>query len=250
MDASWVVQRRRPTSDNVERKGEEFLKSEGPVPTGQTLGVLIADEHAVVRDGLKALLERDQNLKVIGEAGDGYVALELCRALCPDVVILDLYLPSLGGLEAISLIRRRFPRVRILVLSSVFSEERAAAALDAGAHAYVLKASGIATLNTAIAELSAGLQYLDPMLDVHQVNSMRRSNPDAKKGDSKARLTPRERQILKLIAEGERNRDIAERLTISKKTVETHRLNMMQKLNAHNAAELSQWARRLGLMSD
>jgi two-component system secretion response regulator SsrB len=212
--------------------------------------VVIVDEHAVVRDGLKALLAAQADVLVIGETGDGYEALVLCRSMQPDVVIMDLHLPSLGGLELISLIRRRCPRVRILVLSGTVSEQRAAAALDSGAHGYVLKVSNIGTVKTALNELRKDAVYIDPLLSLQQIAGMRETGGEARGANTKWRLTQRERQILKLIAEGERNRDIAERLTISQKTVETHRLNMMQKLQAHNAAELSQWARRLGLMSD
>ncbi|MFL9989173.1 response regulator [Paraburkholderia sediminicola] len=211
--------------------------------------ILIVDEHRVVREGLKAILPRYLNLEVVADTGDGYEALKLCRTTQPDLIIMELSLSSLSGLDMIALVRRRFPQVRILVLSGRLSEEDAASAMDAGAYGYVLKQSGIETLKDALVAVLGGRCYIDPQLKMDEILALRQQGTFERRHEARNRLTVRERQILKLIAEGERNKEIAEKLTISKKTVESHRTNMMQKLEAHNAAELSQWARRLGLIS-
>jgi two-component system secretion response regulator SsrB len=211
--------------------------------------LLVVDDHAVMREGLKSLLRGNPALTVIGEAADGHDAVSACIKLNPDLVLMDLQLASLDGIDAIVTIRRRRPQTRVVVLSSLPSENRAAEALRAGAHAYVLKRSSLEKLLAALHAVRDNRAYLDPAINLDQVDAMRRSavdgHPDAWAASG---LTPRERQILKLIAEGNRNREIAERLSISFKTVETHRMKLMRKLDAHNAAELSQWARRLGLV--
>ncbi|MFL9989171.1 response regulator [Paraburkholderia sediminicola] len=211
--------------------------------------LLIVDQHSIVREGIKSILRCHTRVEIIAEAGDGFSALALCRLMEPDIIIMDLNLPALNGLELISLVRRRFARVRILVLSGEISEQQAAAAFDKGAHGYVLKQSSIDTVKEALLAIQRGRDYVDPYLSVDEIFALRQQAGLERREDSHNQLTARERQILKLIAEGGRNREIAERLHVSKKTVESHRTNLMQKLQAHNAAELSQWARRLGLIS-
>ena len=211
--------------------------------------LLIVDQHSIVREGMKAILRCHTRIEIIGEAGDGYSALELCRTMEPDIIIMGLNLPALNGLELISLVCRRFTRVRILVLSGEISEQRAAAAFDQGAHGYVLKQSSIDKVKEALLAVQRGRTYIDPYLSVDEIFALRQQTGPGRREDAHNQLTARERQVLKLIAEGGRNREIAERLHVSKKTVESHRSNLMQKLQAHNAAELSQWARRLGLIS-
>jgi two-component system secretion response regulator SsrB len=209
--------------------------------------VVIADEHEMVRHVLSRLLSDTPYIEVVADAGDGHATLAACRAHPPDNVVTELQLPSLDGIDAIRTIRRRWPDTRILVLSATTTEIRVAEALNAGAHGYVLKRSSSDTLLKAVHALRAGQQYIDAALNLGQIESMRQQTIKVGTRVSSASLTTRERQVLKLIAEGGRNRDIAERLTISQKTVETHRLNMMQKLDAHNIAELVQWAHRLGI---
>ncbi|WP_185733865.1 LuxR C-terminal-related transcriptional regulator [Burkholderia sp. Bp8986] len=207
------------------------------------------DEHDLVREGFKAILLRYVNLEVIADTGDGYEALKLCRTLHPDLIMMELSLSSLSGLDVISLVRRRFPKIRILVLSGRLYEDGAAAATDAGAEGYILKQSGIDTLKSALSTVLSGRCYIDPQLNSDEILALRRQGKFERRCEVRNRLTLRERQILKLIAEGERNKEIAEKLAISRKTVESHRANMMQKLEAHSAVELAQWARRLGLVS-
>lgn len=209
--------------------------------------LLIVDNHAVFREGLRLLLKEDASIDIVGEADCGHSALAMCRSTRPDIVLTDLDLPSLDGIEAVRMIRRRWPEIHILVLTGTLSESRAAEAFNAGAHGYVLKRSRLINVLNALHAVRAGLPYVDSTLNTSQINALRHDSPKDESSRLPAALTSRERQILKLIAEGSRNRDIAERLTISQKTVETHRLNMMQKLDAHNVAELVQWACRLGL---
>jgi two-component system secretion response regulator SsrB len=163
---------------------------------------------------------------------------------------MDLELSTLDGIDAITCIRRRHPHIRIIVLAGLHSESRAAQALKAGANAYVLKRSSVERLITAFHAVREDKAYLDPAVHLGEVDAMRRhADNDESCAPGAASLTKRERQILKLIAEGQRNREIAETLFISQKTVETHRMNLMRKLGAHNVAEISQWARRLGVVS-
>nr|WP_318290173.1 response regulator [Paraburkholderia sp. BL8N3] len=209
--------------------------------------IVIADEHGVIRDVLRRLFADAPYIDVVADAGDGHATIAACRAHRPDIVVMELQLPSLDGIDTIRAIRRRWRDTRILVLSATTTEIRVAEALNAGAHGYVLKRSSSGTLLDAILALRASQQYIDAALNLDQIESMRRQTIKVGSHVTSALLTTRERQVLKLIAEGGRNRDIAERLTISPKTVETHRLNMMQKLDAHNIAELVRWAHRLGI---
>lgn len=206
--------------------------------------ILLVDDHAMIREGLRALLDGVAGLEVVGDAENGHEALAQCRTLQPDLVLLDLNMPLLDGTSAATLLRRRWPALRILALTSSLSEQTAVQALDAGADGYLLKRSGREVLIKAIREVRAGRQFIDAALDVAQVHALR-AGAGSSSGVS---LTDRERQVLKLVAEGSRNRDIAELLCISLKTVETHRLNLMKKLDAHNGADLTQWAYRLGVL--
>jgi two-component system secretion response regulator SsrB len=208
--------------------------------------LLIVDDHGMIREGLRALLADAPGIVVVGEAQDGHEAIALCRSLQPDVVLMDLKMPLLDGVSALTLIGRRWPKILIIALTSDVSEHNAALALDAGAVGYVLKRSRRDDLLQAIAQVRAGTIYIDAGLDASQVIALRNSGETA----SGITLTERERQVLKLVAEGSRNRDVAEILCISLKTVETHRLNVMKKLDAHNAADMTQWAYRLGLLGE
>jgi len=205
--------------------------------------VLLVDDHQVLREGLKALLQNANGIMVVGEAEDGRQALDECRTTVPDLVVLDLNMPVMDGLSTLPLMRRRWPQLRILTLTSRVTEQNAAEALDAGADGYVLKRSPGEVLIRAIHTLRAGKPFIDGQLDPAQVAALRKEGTE----QSGITLTERERQILKLVAEGSRNRDIAELLRISLKTVETHRLNLMKKLDAHNGADLTQWAFKLGV---
>ncbi len=205
--------------------------------------LLLVDDHGMIREGLKALLADAPGLEVVGEAENGQVAISQCRELHPNLILMDLNMPQLDGVSALTLIHRRWPEIQIIALTSTVSEHNAALALEAGASGYVLKRSSRDDLLKAIGHVRAGKAFIDPALDHLQVQALR--NGQASSGIT---LTDRERQVLKLVAEGSRNRDVAEVLCISLKTVETHRLNLMKKLDAHNAADMTQWAYRLGLL--
>ncbi|ALP39623.1 two component system response regulator [Aeromonas veronii] len=205
------------------------------------LRVLIVEDHALLIDGIRNLLANQPRYDVVGAVSDGLAVYEACQRLTPDMVLLDLGLPGMDGIDVIHQLRRRWESLRIVVVTASSEERRGREALAAGALAYVLKQSPQQTLLAALQHAAIGKRFVDPALKLETLES-------AQSGGAETPLTLRERQILKLVAEGKRNRDIAELLSISLKTVETHRLNLMRKLDAHNAAELSNWARRLGLL--
>lgn len=205
------------------------------------LRVLIVEDHALLIDGIRNLLANQPRYDVVGAVSDGLAVYEACQRLTPDMVLLDLGLPGMDGIDVIHQLRRRWESLRIVVVTASSEERRGREALAAGALAYVLKQSPQQTLLAALQHAAIGKRFVDPALKLETLESAQSSGAETP-------LTLRERQILKLVAEGKRNRDIAELLSISLKTVETHRLNLMRKLDAHNAAELSNWARRLGLL--
>ncbi|TDR76592.1 two component system response regulator [Paludibacterium purpuratum] len=209
----------------------------------EPLRVLIVEDHGLLADGVRYLLERQACYQVAGVVLDGCQVYQACLELQPELVLLDLGLPGMDGIDVIHLLRKRWPGLRILVFSAEAGERRCMQALGAGAMGYVLKRSARHVLLEGLSQVAAGRCYVDPALGGEPLCW----RPAAGDGLDE-RLTPRERQILKLIAEGKRNREIASYLSVSIKTVETHRCNLMRKLDAHNAAELSTWARRIGLV--
>ncbi|MHC8403429.1 two component system response regulator [Pseudomonas sp. MDT1-17] len=202
--------------------------------------ILIVEDHQILIYGLKKLLSTVANYHVVGAISDGLEVYGACLKLTPDLVLIDLGLPGMDGVDIILQLKRRLPQLTIVVITADASEHRAHNALAAGALAYVLKKSSQQILLAGLQTALAGKVYLDPKLNQAQVTC----SPTL---DGPSKLTVRENQVLKLIAEGARNRDIAEQLRISIKTVETHRLNLMRKLDAHNVAELVNWAWRLGI---
>jgi DNA-binding NarL/FixJ family response regulator len=212
--------------------------------------VLIADDHAILREGLKALLSSVPDLEVIGEASDGREAINLARLLTPDLVLMDLTMPHTNGTEAISAIKRRNPETRIIALTVHRTEEYVRATLDGGADGYVLKDDNHDELIAAIRHVLANRTYLSPSIAGNIVNGFLSRRPtrdvQSRTWDS---LTTRERQILKLVAEGLKNREIAEYLSVSLKTVEKHRSNLMRKLDLHNASALTAFAIENNLVS-
>ena len=206
--------------------------------------ILLVDDHGMIREGLRALLNGVADLQIVGEADNGHDAIAQCRKLQPSLILMDLNMPLLDGVSAVTMIHKRWPEIRILTLTSSVCEHHAMQALDAGAQGYLLKRSCRDILLKAIAEVCAGRVFIDAGLDAAQLQALRSHSGSA----SGIILTERERQVLKLVAEGSRNRDIAELLCIGLKTVETHRLNLMKKLDAHSSVELTQWAYRLGVL--
>jgi DNA-binding NarL/FixJ family response regulator len=211
--------------------------------------VLIADDHPLIRSGLRALLEREGEFQVVGEASDGYEAIELATHLKPDVAMLDVGMPRLNGIDAAQHISERLPKVRIVVVSMHSDEAYVLRALKSGARGYLLKASSETDILAGIRAVAAGHAYFSPkitkLLVEEYVNEMRRRGAE----DSYDLLSIREKEILQLLVEGKANREIAEMLHISVSTVETHRNNVFQKLGIHNLPELILYAVRKGLVS-
>lgn len=213
----------------------------------RNIRVLIADDHTVLRDTLRLLLETNGEVEVAGEAADGRQAVDLAEQLKPDVVLMDTNMPGLNGIEATAIIHKRLPRTRVLVLSGYGHEDQVRAALRAGASGYVLKSSSSEELLLAIRTVYQSNTYLSQSLaEGDRLRSYLVAN-DGREG-REATLSAREREVLQLIAEGYTNRAIAERLFISVKTVEAHKEHIVQKLGVRGSAELIRYAIRKGLI--
>ena len=211
--------------------------------------ILLADDHAVIRAGLHLLLDRQEGFAVLGEAADGREAVAKAAELRPDVVVLDLAMPNLNGIEATRQICSNQQEAQIVVLSMHSDEEYVLRALKAGARAYVLKESAEADLIAAIRAVHAGKSFFSPAVSRMLVEDYVRQLQDRDLEDSYDLLTPREREILQLVAEGKSNKEVANILSLSVYTVETHRSNMMEKLNLHTVPELILYAVRKGVIS-
>jgi DNA-binding NarL/FixJ family response regulator len=207
--------------------------------------VLIADDHAILREGVRALLEATEDIEVVGQAADGLQAVEGCRALDPDVVLMDIAMPGLGGIEAALEIRKEGLRARILVLSQYEDREYVRRLLKAGVSGYVLKKSAGSELVGAIRAVHRGGLVLDPEVARAAVEE---SSPAPGGGDRYESLTDREKQVFRLVAEGKSNKEVADDLGISVKTAMSHREHVMQKLDLHNRTELVKHALKLGVI--
>ncbi|MBC8071144.1 MAG: response regulator transcription factor [Deltaproteobacteria bacterium] len=215
---------------------------------GAPIRVLLVEDHTIVREGLRALLGNREDVELIGEAEDGQAAVESAARLKPDVVVMDLNLPRLDGVEATRAIRAHQPATQVLILSMYGTEEHVRPAIRAGACGYLLKGSGLADLIAAIRAVAAGNAFFSPQVAKIVLEDSRRTasgNP----ADRAAELTPREREVLKMVAEGRSSPEIARELNLSVKTVEGHRGRIMAKLDAKNVAGLVRHAVRLGLVS-
>jgi DNA-binding NarL/FixJ family response regulator len=214
-----------------------------------SLRILVVDDHAVVRRGVRALLEGHPGWEVCGEAGTGREAVEKAGRLKPDIVVLDLSLPELNGLEATRQILRESPRTEVLVLTMHHSEELAQQVLQAGARGYILKSDAGESLVAAVETLVRREPFLTPRLTELVLERYVRG-PGGREGDSDGGivLTPREREVVLLVAEGSSSKAIASALGISVKTVETHRTNVMRKLRLRSVSELVRYAIRNGLV--
>lgn len=208
--------------------------------------VLLADDHALVRAGIRSLLESLPGVQVVAETGDGLEAVELVRRNPPDVILLDVTLPGLNGLEAAARIVQLGVPTRVLMLSMHASPDYAARAFAAGALGYLNKDAAFDELSEAIEEVCAGRRYLCRAIDDDVVRELERRVGSSATGTNV--LTPRQRQILQMIAEGQGTRQIAERLFLSVKTVETHRAQLMQRLDIHDVPGLVRFAMRNGLL--
>jgi len=209
--------------------------------------VVIADDHAIVRDGIRALLAAAEDIEVVGEAADGAEAIEACRRLRPDLVVMDIAMPGLGGLEATLQIRKELPDVKVLVLTQYEDREYIRRFLKLGVAGYVLKKRAGAELVAAVRAAARGGLVLDP--DVAREAMRERDGSAASRAaDPYDSLTDREKQVLKLVAEGRSNKEVAELLDISVKTAMSHRERIMEKLDLHSRTDLIRFALRLGVI--
>ncbi|MDB5897807.1 MAG: two component transcriptional regulator, LuxR family [Ramlibacter sp.] len=211
--------------------------------------VFIVDDHALLRAGLVALLSRDPSLEIVGEAEDGQEAVRQVAALLPDLVLMDVSMPGMSGIEAVVDIKRRNPQIRVLVLTIHKADEYVLAALRAGADGYILKDATQDELRVAIRSILHGKMYLSPDISGKVVHGYLNAGKGETVGSSWDTLTHREREVLKLIAEGHPNKYISNYFCLSIKTVEKHRSNLMRKLNLHNASVLTSYAIEKGLVS-
>ncbi len=211
--------------------------------------ILLADDHTVMRAGLRALLERQPNLEVVGEAEDGRQTLELASSHVPDVVVMDIAMPNLNGVEATRRMVSKQPTISVVILSMYSDESYVMRALAAGARAYLLKDSAVTDLIRAIEAVSRGKSFFSPKISRILAEEYVRALKQKGVADSYELLTPREREILQLLAEGKTNKEVATSLNISVYTAETHRGNILQKLNLHSSAELVLYAVRKGIIS-
>ncbi len=220
----------------------------------KSLNVLLADDHTLVRAGIRVLLQGLPGVAVVAEAGDGHEALQLIQRHRPDIVLLDIAMSGLNGLEVAARVRKEFPGVQVIMLSMHATEEYVIRALQAGATGYLLKDAAASELELALKAVADGEMYLSPAVSKHLVSYMRRVQEsggnslgaDARQADE---LTPRQRETLQLIAEGKTTKEIATLLHLSVKTVETHRTQLMDRLNIHDIAGLVRYAIRTGLIS-
>jgi DNA-binding NarL/FixJ family response regulator len=216
--------------------------------TGKKKRVIIAEDHRILREGLRSMVSSDSAYEVIGEAEDGLEAVRCAQRLKPDLVLLDLSMPRMNGLDAIKEIRKQCPESKILVLTVHSTDEFILEALKAGAHGYLLKDATHSELMIAIDVVLRGQVYLSPGVSEKVVDGYLIGNKTVKSSSGWDTLTKRERQILKLIAEGMKNKEIADYLCISMKTVERHRANLMEKLDLHNVSALTALAIEKGLV--
>ena len=209
--------------------------------------VLIADDHTILREGLKALFASSLDIKVVGEASNGLEAVDLARSLAPDVVLMDIAMPGLGGLEATVHIHKEYPKVKVLVLTQYDDKEYLLRLLRAGASGYVLKMAPARNVMAAVRLVHEGGVYLDTP-DATELLAQAIQEKEPPHSGSYESLTDREKEVLKLIVDGMTSKQIAEALCVSIKTVVTHRTNLMEKLGIHNRAHLVRFGIRQGLI--
>lgn len=214
----------------------------------QSIRVLLADDHRMLREGIRVLLERQQDIRVIGEASNGREAVRLAVRLRPDVVVMDVSMPMLNGIEATRQIRRDCPDVRVLVLTVHESEEYVARLLAAGASGYIIKKAAAEDLSNAIRAVYSGEAFLYPSIAKVVIEDYVRHLRKGRGFGASDVLTNREREILQLIAEGYTSREIADMLHLSVKTVQNHRSKIMRKLDLHDRGELIKYAIRQGII--
>ncbi|MCK4273379.1 MAG: response regulator transcription factor [Dehalococcoidales bacterium] len=215
----------------------------------QKIRVLVVDDHTIVRDGISALLALAGDIEVVGEATNGNEALKLVSELHPDVVLMDIAMPIMGGLEATRRISKEFPKTRVLVVTQHDDKEYVFPVLESGASGLISKAGASSELASGIRSVYRGDSFLSPSVARLLVENFQSTAGERSKQDPYNNLTGREREILKLLAEGYSNQEIAEMLVITPKTVEGHKTNLMSKLGIHNRIDLVKYALRKGIIS-
>jgi len=211
--------------------------------------VLVVDDHTIVRDGICALLGLSKDIEVVGEASNGREALEMAKKFMPDVMLIDIAMPHMNGLEATRRIRKELPGVRILVLTQYDDKEFVFSAIEAGASGFISKTATSSELASGIRSVHRGDSFLSPSAAKFLVEDYQLEANLRKEQDPYKQLTDREREILKLLAEGYTTREIADMLVISVKTVEGHKTNLMSKLDIHNRTDLVKYALRKGIIA-
>lgn len=213
-----------------------------------SISIVLADDHTLFRDGLRALLERQADMTIVGEVDDGAAAVRAAKTQRPELLVMDISMPGLNGIEATRQIAADYPEVKVLCLSMHHDRRYVLAALEAGASGYLLKESALDELTRAIHEIAGGRTYLSPAIASVVVDAFKSEGQSAAFAPFDV-LTQREREVLQLLAEGHSTKRVAARLNVSAKTVSTHREHIMKKLDLHSIAELTKYAIREGLTS-
>ncbi len=215
----------------------------------QKIKVLVVDDHTIVRDGISALLSLSGDIEVVGEATNGSEALQKVSELNPDVVLMDIAMPVMGGLEATRRIHKEFPRTKVLVLTQYDDKEYFFTVIESGAAGFISKAAASSELTAGIRSVFKGDSYLSPSVTRLLVENYQQTAGERNNQDPYNHLTEREREVFKLLAEGYSTQKIAEMLVITPKTVEGHKTNLMAKLGVHNRVELVKYALRKGIIT-
>lgn len=216
-------------------------------PRFVNIKILLVDDHSLVRDGVRALLEREREFRVVGEAQDGRSAIEQALKVQPDVVVMDIAMPDLNGIEATRQLVARIPQIKVIGLSAHVDKRFVLEMLRAGAAGYLQKDCAYRSLVQAIRTVAGGHSYLTPEITGAVVETVRQQTPP--EADESSDLSPKEREVLQLLAEGCTTKEIADRLKVSGKTIDTHRQHVMDKLRLRSIAELTKYAIRHGLTS-
>lgn len=211
--------------------------------------VLIADDHTLVRDGIRSLLALTADIEIVGEAADGREAVEKVRQLMPDIVLMDLAMPTMGGLEAARRVRKEFPATKVLVLTQYDDSEYVIPVIEAGARGFVSKMSSSSELASAIQAVYRGESFLSPSAAAALIDECQQITTLKGEKDPYQLLTDREKEVFKLIAEGHTAREIADVLVVSPKTVDWYKTSLMKKLNIHNKIDLIKFAIRKGIIT-